>query len=115
MIDNGNEIAPLDQIIECMPQAQFLIDDAHGIGILGRNGRGICECFNLDKSNIVCSGSMSKGIGVYGGFISGSKHIIDTIKNESPIYQGSSALPVPVCANAIRSVSFSNKYGIASC
>ncbi len=109
IIDNGNEIVALDQIIESMPQAKILIDDAHGIGTIGKKGRGICEYFNLDRTNIVSSGSMSKGIGVYGGFVAGSKHIIDTIKNVSPIYQGSSALPIPVCAAAIKSIQILSK------
>ena len=104
IIDNGNEIAPLDQIIECVPGTQIFIDDAHGISVVGRMGRGIFEYFKLEKTNIIRSGSLSKGIGVYGGFITGSKQFIETLKNTSPIYQGSSSLPIPVCAAAIESI-----------
>ena len=104
IINHGNEIAPLDVMMRRIPQAHFLIDDAHGIGVIGEKGRGICEHFKLDKSNIIYSGSLSKGIGVFGGFITGSEQFIEKVKNTSPIYQGSSALPIPVCASAIKSM-----------
>jgi 8-amino-7-oxononanoate synthase len=104
IINHGNKIAPINEMMRRIPHAHFLIDDAHGIGVIGKKGRGVCENYDLNKTNLLITGSMSKGIGIFGGFIAGAEQIIQKLKNTSPIYQGSSALPIPVCAGAIKSI-----------
>ena len=65
------EIAPLDKIYPLVEKynAILVVDDAHSTGILGENGRGTTEHFNLDRAkNIYTTGTMSKALGGYGGF-----------------------------------------------
>jgi 7-keto-8-aminopelargonate synthetase-like enzyme len=75
------------------------VDDAHSTGILGKNGRGTPEHFKLtDNENIYQTETMSKALGGYGGFISGSKELTELIREKSTIYQASTALPPPIVA-----------------
>ncbi|MBH50237.1 MAG: hypothetical protein CMG69_05765 [Candidatus Marinimicrobia bacterium] len=104
IINNGNSIAPIDQLIQQHSNVVCIIDDAHGIGVIGKTGRGILEEAKVHHLNNLVTGSLSKGIGVFGGFIGGSKKWINKIKQLSSVYQGSSSLPLPVCAAAIKSI-----------
>ena len=104
IINNGNTIAPIDQLIQKHSNVVCIIDDAHGIGVIGESGRGILEEAKAHHQNNLVTGSLSKGIGVFGGFIGGSKKWINKIKQLSSVYQGSSSLPLPVCAAAIKSI-----------
>jgi 7-keto-8-aminopelargonate synthetase-like enzyme len=85
--------------------AILVVDDAHATGILGKNGRGTPQHFQLDDSaNIFQTETMSKSLGAYGGFISASVNIINKIKKKSSVYLGSTALPPPVVAAGIASI-----------
>jgi 7-keto-8-aminopelargonate synthetase-like enzyme len=98
------EIAPLDKIypLAVKHQALIVIDDAHATGILGKNGRGTPEYFDLPQSgNVFQSETMSKALGAYGGFISGSSDMINSIRENSKVYQSSTALPPPLVAAGI--------------
>jgi 7-keto-8-aminopelargonate synthetase-like enzyme len=100
------EIAPLDKIYPLAEKYNALIitDDAHATGILGKNGRGTPEFFNLDETtNIYQSETMSKALGAYGGFISSGDEIINTIREKSNIYLASTSLPPPIVSAACAS------------
>ncbi|CAK7239200.1 MAG: serine palmitoyltransferase component [Sporothrix thermara] len=57
------------------------IDEAHSIGAVGRNGRGVCDYFKVDPSEVdILMGTFTKSFGANGGYISGEKHIIDKLK-----------------------------------
>jgi 7-keto-8-aminopelargonate synthetase-like enzyme len=106
------EIAPLDKIYPLVKKynAILIVDDAHSTGILGKNGRGTPEHFNLpDDENIFQSETMSKALGSYGGFISGSTIVTDFIREKSTIYQSSTSLPPPVVAAGIESLNIIGK------
>lgn len=95
------EIAPVDQIYSLAGTygAALIIDDAHATGVLGKNGRGTPEHFQLDgKPGIFQTETMSKALGAYGGFIASSAQLIDKIRKDSSIYIGSTALPAPIVA-----------------
>lgn len=101
------EIAPLDKIYPLVEKhnAILVVDDAHSTGILGENGKGTPEHFKLaDAENIYQTETMSKALGGYGGFISGSKEFTDFIREKSTIYQASTALPPPIVAAGIASL-----------
>ena len=107
------EIAPLDKIYEIAQhyEALIVVDDAHSTGVLGNNGRGTPEHFDLDKSpGIFQTETMSKALGVYGGFISSSEEVIRDIREKSAVYIGSTALPVPITAAACASVKILIEY-----
>lgn len=98
------EIAPLDDIYQVVEKNNGLlvVDDAHATGVLGENGRGTPEYFGLANApRIFQTETMSKAVGVYGGFISGSKELTERIRVKSPVYGASTALPPPLVSAAI--------------
>ena len=101
------EIAPLDEIYRIVEtnNGLLIVDDAHSTGVLGENGRGTPEYFGFgDAPRILQTETMSKAIGVYGGFISGSKELILKIREKSPAYGASTSLPPPLVAAAIAAI-----------
>ncbi|MBM3421345.1 MAG: pyridoxal phosphate-dependent aminotransferase family protein, partial [Bacteroidetes bacterium] len=102
------EIAPLDRIyaISVRHNATLIVDDAHSTGLLGVNGRGTPEHFGLDgEPGIYQSETMSKALGSYGGFIAGNLRLTGEIRKGSPFFAASTALPPPVVAAGIASLS----------
>ena len=60
-----------------------ILDDAHGFGVLGRQGRGTTEHFGLgDRVNLIC-GSMSKSLASTGGYVAGSREVIEYLRTNS--------------------------------
>ncbi len=96
------DIAPINELIDIANKydAILMIDDAHGEGVLGRNGRGIVDHFNAHNKVDIEVGTLSKAFGVVGGFVAGSKSLIDYLKQRGRPFLFSSALTVPdVAAN----------------
>lgn len=100
------EIAPLDKIFHLARRYDAILvsDDSHATGILGKNGRGTPEHFNLDGADIYQTETLSKALGAYGGFISGGEDIISAIRESSSIFLASTALPPPLSAAACSAV-----------
>jgi 7-keto-8-aminopelargonate synthetase-like enzyme len=73
------------------------IDDAHGLGVLGENGRGTVEHSGVTSERVFFGGTFSKAFGGFGGIIPGKKEFIDEIRNDQ-IQNG--ATPVPSVAAA---------------
>lgn len=95
------EIAPIDEIYSLAEKyiALLIVDDAHATGVLGKNGRGTPEHFNLDGAvNLYQSETMSKALGAYGGFIASDDAFIQSIRSESMFYRASTSLPPPLVA-----------------
>jgi len=99
------DMAPLDKIVNVAEDfgAMIFVDDCHGEGVLG-NGKGIVAHFNLQGKVHVEGGSMSKGFGVFGGTVAGSKDLIEFCKNKSRTYLLSTAHPPGVVAANIASI-----------
>jgi len=99
------DVAPLDEITKVSEEfgAMIFVDDCHGEGVLG-NGRGIVAHFNLQGKVHVEGGSMSKGFGVFGGTVAGSKDLIEFCANKSRTYLLSTAHPPGVVAGNIASI-----------
>lgn len=77
------DIAPLPELAEIAGRYEctLMIDDAHGTGVLGRTGRGVCEHFNCYEGVDVHMGTLSKSLGAEGGFIAGSGLLSEIIRN----------------------------------
>jgi glycine C-acetyltransferase len=99
------DIAPLADITKIGEEygAMIFVDDCHGEGVLG-NGRGIVAHFKLQGKVHVEGGSMSKGFGVFGGTVAGSKDLIEFCANKSRTYLLSTAHPPGVVAACIASI-----------
>ncbi len=61
--------------------ARLMVDDAHGIGVLGKTGRGTCEHFNLEQEVDLIMGTYSKSLASIGGFVAGDRDVIHYIKH----------------------------------
>jgi serine palmitoyltransferase len=75
----------------------LFIDEAHSIGALGPKGRGVCDYFGIDPAEVdVLMGTLTKSFGANGGYIAGSKEMIDKLRvtNAATIYGESPAPPV---------------------
>jgi 8-amino-7-oxononanoate synthase len=77
------DIAPMPDIVSLSKKygARLMVDDAHGIGVLGKNGRGTAEHFGLEHEVDLIMGTYSKSLASIGGFISGSADVIHFIKH----------------------------------
>ena len=89
------DIGQMDKIVELCEKygAISMVDDAHGEGVLGENGRGIVDHFHLHGRCDVEVGTFSKAIGTVGGFVAGSQRLIDFLKQKARPFLFSSALP----------------------
>ncbi|MBT9135361.1 MAG: putative pyridoxal phosphate-dependent acyltransferase [Firmicutes bacterium] len=97
------DIAPLPQIVDIAKRygAMTMVDDAHGEGVLGDNGRGIVDHFHLHGQVDVEVGTFSKAIGTIGGFAAGSASLISYLKQKARPFLFSSALtPADVASTA---------------
>lgn len=91
------DLAPLPKIVELAEKYDVItmVDDAHGEGVLGQNGRGIVDHFRLHGQIDIEVGTLSKAFSVMGGFISGKKELIKFYKEKSRQFLFSNALTIP--------------------
>jgi len=94
------EIVELAEAYNCMTY----VDDAHGSGVLGENGRGTVDHFNLHGRIDFTIGTLSKAIGVIGGYVAGSQVMKDWLINRGRPILFSTSLPPAVVAAATKSV-----------
>ncbi|MDA7650874.1 pyridoxal phosphate-dependent aminotransferase family protein [bacterium] len=98
-------LAPAAELLRHLPaSAHMLIDDSHGVGVVGRTGRGVVELFGLDDPRIILTGSLAKALGSAGGFITGSADTVEAIRRHACSFTGTTALAPPLCAAAIVSL-----------
>lgn len=99
------DLANMDEIYRLTKAygAYLMVDDAHGIGVLGENGRGVIEMYNLlDKVDII-SGTLSKAFGHIGGFIVSTPNIINFLKFQSR-QQVFSSTSTPAAAGLLKAI-----------
>ena len=95
------DIAPLPEIAEISEKydALLMVDDAHGEGVLGKGGRGIVDHFGLHGRVHIEVGTLSKAFGVMGGYVAGSKALIEFLKQKGrPFLFSSAVTPADVAA-----------------
>jgi 8-amino-7-oxononanoate synthase len=102
--------APLSELFSLAEQhdALLIIDEAHATGVLGEAGRGLTETLPLEvaaSERLVKLGTLSKALGAQGGFVCGSRQLIDYLINHARPYIFSTALAPPLAAAAARAVS----------
>ena len=90
--------AQLDQISELSEKHEMItiLDDAHGDFVLGKDGKGTSNFFNVEKKIDLYISSLSKGLGSFGGYVSGKKSLIDLCVNTSKTFIYTSALPASI-------------------
>jgi glycine C-acetyltransferase len=101
------DIAPLAELVEVAERhdAIMMIDDAHASGVLGENGKGTVSHFGLDPARVdIQVGTLSKAIGVLGGFIAGPAHLIEWLQNRGRPFIFSTSAPPAVAAACIKAL-----------
>ena len=92
------DMAPLDKIVELAQKynCRVMVDDAHGVGIVGKTGRGTAEHFGVMDKVDLHVGMLSKGPGGLGGYCAASRQIVQYLRLYARSYFSSTALPASV-------------------
>ena len=100
-------LAKLPQIVELAERynAVTIVDDSHGTGVMGKTGRGTIEHFGLEGKIDILTGTLGKALGgAAGGFVAGSRALVDTLVQRSRTQLFSNALPATVAASALKAI-----------
>jgi glycine C-acetyltransferase len=97
------DIGPVDKLAPLAEKygAIMMVDDAHASGVLGRNGRGSIDHFNMHGRVDVQVGTLSKAIGALGGYVCGSRDLIDFLYHRARPFLFSTSHPPSVAATCI--------------
>ncbi|OGY71570.1 MAG: hypothetical protein A3E05_01610, partial [Candidatus Jacksonbacteria bacterium RIFCSPHIGHO2_12_FULL_44_12] len=97
------DIAPLDKIVELAQRykALTMVDDAHAIGVLGKTGGGTAQYCGVEGKVDINMGTMSKGLGCAGGFVSGGKELIEYLRIACRSYVFSDSMPPVIAASVV--------------
>jgi 7-keto-8-aminopelargonate synthetase-like enzyme len=107
----SGDLAPLPQLVELKKKynARLFVDDAHGTGVLGENGRGACEMFGVEDDVDLHGGTFAKSFGTFGGYICGPEHVLRFVRHVSPGFMLTKALPAAIVAATIKSLELMQK------
>jgi 8-amino-7-oxononanoate synthase len=96
------DLAPLPALLALCERhgAWLVVDDAHGFGLLGANGRGVLEHFNLRSSHLIYVGTLGKAAGVGGAFVAAHASVIEWLIQRARPYIYTTA-PAPALAHAL--------------
>ena len=96
------DLAPLPDLLTLCQQheAALVFDDAHGTGVMGKNGRGTIEHFGLNPQDAIQMGTLSKAIGTGGGYIAGPASLKEYLLNTAKAFIYTTAQPPAIAAAA---------------
>jgi len=86
------------------------LDDAHATGVMGENGRGTLDFYQVQHPRCIASHTLSKALGGYGGVIAGSTELIDILDRNSKVYVAASPPPLVAAAAAAKAVEIARTH-----
>ena len=101
------DIAPLPELISLAKQhsTAVMIDDAHGLGVLGKQGRGTVEYYQIEQQNMpIIMGTFGKAFGTAGAFVAADEEVIDTLIQQARSYVYTTAQPAAIAAATLASL-----------
>jgi 8-amino-7-oxononanoate synthase len=100
--------APLRELVELKKRfdALLMLDEAHAVGVIGPNGRGLAAAESVSEDVDIQMGTLSKALGASGGYICGSRNLIEWLINRARSFMYSTAPPPGVAAGALVAVDF---------
>lgn len=100
------DIAPLDKICALAEayDAAVMVDDAHGSGVMGKNGRGTAYHFGVTDKVDIQLGTLSKAVGVMGGYIAGGSALVDFLKQRARPFLFSTGCPPATAAACLTGI-----------
>ena len=101
------DIAPLPELLALCEKhdAWLLVDDAHGFGVLGQQGRGSLSHFALDSPRIILMGTLGKAAGVSGAFVAAEQVVVDSLVNNAHSYVYTTASPPALAVALLESLT----------
>lgn len=104
------DVANLPEIVRLAKQynATVMVDEAHGIGVFGKGGRGVCDHFGVSKDIDLIMGTFSKSFASLGGFIATDKEITNFLRHHSRSYIFTASI-TPASTAAVMALSTSWK------
>lgn len=99
----SGDIALLPDIVRLakLYNARVMVDDAHGLGVLGKHGRGTAEYFDLEDDVDIIMGTFSKSLASLGGYMAASNEVVEYVKHKSRPFIFSAAIPPSNTATAL--------------
>ncbi len=99
----SGDIARLPEIVRLAKQygARVMVDDAHGLGVLGDGGRGTASYFGLDDDVDIYMGTFSKSLASLGGYMAGKREVVDFVRHSSRPFIFAASIPPASCATAL--------------
>ena len=99
----GGDIANLPEIVRLAEQygARVMVDDAHGLGVIGEGGRGTASYFGLEDQVDVYMGTFSKSLASLGGYMAAEERVVDYVRHASRPFIFSASIPPSSCATAL--------------
>ena len=100
------DLCNLPKIVELKHKynASVMVDEAHGLGVFGRQGRGVCDHFGLTKDVDLIMGTFSKSLASIGGFIAGNQTVIDCLRHTCRTYIFSASMTPASTAAALEAL-----------
>jgi 8-amino-7-oxononanoate synthase len=100
------DLAPLPEIVELSERfgCILMIDEAHATGVLGKRGSGATEYFGVEDRVPIVMGTLSKAVGSLGGYIGGSRKLIDFLRNRARSYIFDTSLPASSLAASLKAI-----------
>lgn len=97
------DIANLPSIVELSKKygGTLIVDDAHAVGVIGKNGSGTASHFGLEKEVYLIVGTFSKSLASLGGFVAGDKDVIEFMKHKARTLVFSASIPAAAAASAM--------------
>ncbi len=105
------DVAPLRELslVARVQQALMYVDDAHGVGVIGPDGRGSIAEAGVEAASVLQLATLGKAIGCYGAVVAGSEDIIGHLIETARPYLYTTALPPPVAAAALAAVRLARR------
>lgn len=99
----GGDIANLPEIVRLAEKygARTMVDDAHGLGVLGEGGRGTASYFGLENKVDIYMGTFSKSLASLGGYMAASAEVVDFVRHNSRPFIFSASITPASCASAL--------------
>lgn len=100
------DLAPLPKLVELKKKynATLMVDEAHGVGVFGRQGRGVCDHFGVTKDVDLIMGTFSKSLASIGGFIAADSVVINWLRHTARTYIFSASCPPSATAAALEAL-----------
>lgn len=101
------DVSPLPQLLDIAQKFDcwLMVDEAHGTGVMGKNGAGCLEHFEIKSERIIQIGTLSKAVGSLGGYVAGSKLLIEFLRNRCATWIYTTALSPADTAAALAGIN----------